>query len=97
MIIIDSNFHEIGEADIDIDCEYGTSEDATNDFQLMNATIQDAKTAGGFYIAGTEIGGLLSIQRKKAKKTRRCFEAIPGAAFYRRTLFCQTSAKTTKS
>lgn len=68
MIIIDSNFHEIGEADIDIDCEYGTSEDATNDFQLMNATIQDAKTAGGFYIPDTEIGGLFEYSKEKSEE-----------------------------
>ena len=68
MIIIDSNFHEIGEADIDIDCEFGTSEDATNDFQLMNATIQDAKTAGGFYIPGTEIGGRFEYSKEKSEE-----------------------------
>lgn len=68
MIIIDSNFHEIGEADIDIDCEFGTSEDATNDFQLMNATIQDAKTADGFYIPGTEIGGRFEYSKDKSEE-----------------------------
>lgn len=68
MIIIDSNLHEIGETDIDIDCEIGTSEDATNDFQLMNATIQDATTAGGFYIPNTEIGGLFEYSKEKSEE-----------------------------
>lgn len=69
MIIIDANFHEIGEADIDLDCEFGSSEDATNDFQLSNATIQDAKTAGGFYIPNTEIGGLFEYSKEKSDES----------------------------
>ena len=68
MIIIDENLHELGEADIDLDCEFGSSEDATNDFQLMNATIQDLTTAGGFYIPNTEIGGLFEYSKEKSEE-----------------------------
>lgn len=66
MIIIDKDLHEIGEADIDLDCEIGTSVDATNDFQLMNATIQEAENAAGFYIPNTEIGGLFEYSKDKS-------------------------------
>lgn len=57
MIVLDANLHELGEIETDIDIEYGTSEDSTNDFEVTDAQMRNIE-AGGFYIPGTEIGGL---------------------------------------
>ena len=57
MIVLDSYLHELGEIETDIDIEYGTSEDSTNDFEVTDAQMENV-AAGGFYIPGTEIGGL---------------------------------------
>ena len=57
MIVLDADLHEIGEIETDIDIEYGTSEDSTNDFEVTDAQMKNV-SAGGFYIPGTEIGGL---------------------------------------
>lgn len=57
MIVLDANLHEIGEIETDIDIEYGTSEDSTNDFEVTDAQMGNV-AAGGFYVPGTEIGGL---------------------------------------
>lgn len=57
IILLDSNFKEIGQVDIDIDIEVGTSTDSSNDFELDTATIQ-AFNPYGWYIGGTEFGGV---------------------------------------
>ena len=57
MIVFDANLHEIGEIETDIDIEYGTSEDSTNDFEVTDAQMRNV-AVGGFYVPGTEIGGL---------------------------------------
>lgn len=57
MIVLDANLHEIGEIETDIDIEYGTSEDSTNDFEVTDAQMRNV-AVGGFYVPGTEIGGL---------------------------------------
>ena len=57
MIVLDSYLHELGEIETDIDIEYGTSEDSTNDFEVTDAQMENV-AVGGFYIPGTEIGGL---------------------------------------
>ena len=36
MILLDENLHELGDIECDIDVEVGTSEDSTNDFELMS-------------------------------------------------------------
>ena len=37
MIIFDNNYQELGQADIDVDVEVGTTNDSTNDFELNSA------------------------------------------------------------
>ena len=64
MIIIDSELHELGEIETDVDVEIGSA-DSTNDFELTNATMQDI-SPGGFYIPGTEIGGLIDYTKDRA-------------------------------
>ena len=65
MILIDSALHELGEAEVDIDIEYGSSEDSTNDFELTDVTIKSLNP-GGFYFPGTEIGGLFEYVKDRA-------------------------------
>ena len=64
MILLDDELNELGEVNIDIDFEIGTSTDATNDFQLTNATIQSAN-AKALYIPGTEYGGIFEYTQEK--------------------------------
>lgn len=52
MILFDENFREIGPTKINLDMEIG--ENATNDF----STDQKTNIGHGFYVPGTEIGGL---------------------------------------
>ena len=61
MILLDALLHELGEVEIDIDVEVGSSE-STNDFEMNTATIQEAN-AKGFYIPNTEIGGLFEYSK----------------------------------
>ena len=64
MILLDSNFHEMGAAEADIDIEVGTSEASTNDFEFnKNGLI--CMTPGGFYIPGTEIGGMIEYLKDR--------------------------------
>lgn len=65
MILIDSALHELGEAEVDIDIEYGSSEDSTNDFELTDVTIKSLNP-GGFYFPETEIGGLFEYVKDRA-------------------------------
>lgn len=58
MIIIDKQLRELGNVEFDIDCEIGTSEAATNDFEFARNALIDLEP-GGFYIPGTEIGGVI--------------------------------------
>lgn len=61
MILINSSLHDIGLINVDIDIEVGTSE-ATNDFEITCPPISGTY---GFYIPGTEYGGI--FERKKTK------------------------------
>jgi hypothetical protein len=54
LIIFDNNYQELGQADIDVDIEVGTTDDSTNDFELNSAT-----PFYGWYIPGTELGGII--------------------------------------
>ena len=67
MIILDSNMNELAEVETDIDIEIGRTESATNDFEMNNATLQDLDI-GGFYIPGTEFGGLIEYSKDKASQ-----------------------------
>ena len=62
MILLDANLHEVGDIECDIDVEVGTSEDSTNDFELESNVLFSRDTAG-FYIPGTEIGGLIEYTK----------------------------------
>lgn len=61
MIFITSDLHELGEADIDVDAEFGTSE-APNDFEFATS-LNNLDEPGGFYISGTEIGGFIDYTK----------------------------------
>ena len=71
VILLDSNMHEISSINIDLDCEVGTG-NATNDFELSNATIQqlDAK---GFYLPDSEIGGLFEYSKMTTESNIKIF------------------------
>lgn len=56
IILLNEDLKEIGNIDIDIDVEIGTSE-AANDFEIQTAEIQQY-SPHAFYIPGTEIGGI---------------------------------------
>ena len=66
MILLDSQCHELGEIESDLDVEIGTTEDSTNDFQFTNNRLFSKNTAG-FYIPGTEIGGLIEYSNISLK------------------------------
>lgn len=57
IILLDENMKELGQVDIDVDIEVGTSTDSSNDFELNTATIQSFNPYG-WYIQGTEFGGI---------------------------------------
>lgn len=65
MIILDENRHEIGEIEINVDAEFGSSEEATNDFEFTFSFCCGI-VPHGFYIPGTEIGGLIDFARIKS-------------------------------
>lgn len=64
MILIDSALHELGDIEFDVDLEIGSAEKSTNDFEL-NSNILFAKDTAGFYIPGTEIGGLIEYSKDR--------------------------------
>lgn len=64
MILLDANLHEVGDIECDIDVEIGTSEDSTNDFELVS-NVLFAKDTAGFYVPGTEIGGLIQYTKDR--------------------------------
>lgn len=64
MILIDSALHELGDIEFDVDLEIGSTEKSTNDFEL-NSNILFAKDTAGFYIPGTEIGGLIEYSKDR--------------------------------
>lgn len=74
MILLTSDLHEIGEIELDVDAEVGTSEAATNDFEMTTATIQSLNPAG-FYIPNTEIGGLFEKSNEKSSEN---FKTVKG-------------------
>lgn len=63
MILLNSTLHELGEIDFDVDLEIGTTEDATNDFELNSNVLFSSQTAG-FYLPGTEIGGVIEHSKE---------------------------------
>ena len=64
MILLDKNLHELGEIETDVDVEVGTTEDSTNDFQFFSNRLFSKDTAG-FYIPGTEIGGMIEYSKER--------------------------------
>lgn len=75
MIVLDSYLHELGEIETDIDIEYGTSEDSTNDFEVTDAQMENV-AAGGFYIPGTEIGGLFDYVKINSDSDFRVYKGF---------------------
>lgn len=67
MILIDKDLKELSEIELDIDAEFGTSKDSTNDFEMTDALIQNIGAAG-FYIPGTEIGGFFEYDKTKSSE-----------------------------
>lgn len=64
MILLDEQLHELGEVESDLDVEVGTSEDSTNDFEFFSNRLFSKDTAG-FYVPGTEIGGMIEYTKEK--------------------------------
>lgn len=59
MIILDSNRRELGALEINIDVDIGYTEFSTNDFEFSRDSMM-GQNVGGFYVPGTEIGGLIA-------------------------------------
>ena len=74
MILINSTLHELGEIDCDVDLEVGSTDESTNDFE-MNSNVLFSKDTAGFYVPGTEIGGLIEYDKEK---TDQDFAALRG-------------------
>ena len=66
MIFLDSMLHELGEIDLDVDAEFGTSE-SPNDFEFATS-LRGLEEPGAFYIPGTEIGGLIDYNKSISEK-----------------------------
>lgn len=64
MIFLDSEFHELAEVEVDIDIEVGTTEGASNDFELTDVPMDDFDIAG-IYMPGSEIGGLIEYVKDR--------------------------------
>ena len=64
MILLDENLHEVGEIECDLDVEIGTTDDSTNDFEMFSNVLFGKNTAG-FYVPGTEIGGLIEYSKER--------------------------------
>lgn len=64
MILINSTLHELGEIDCDVDLEVGSTDESTNDFE-MNSNVLFSRDTAGFYVPGTEIGGLVEYDKEK--------------------------------
>lgn len=60
IILFNTNFAEIGTVDVNIDAECGT--DSSDDFEMKTSEIQQYNPYG-FYIPGTEIGGIFEYQK----------------------------------
>lgn len=66
IILFKRNFEEIGAVEIDIDAECGT--ESSNDFQIQTDKIQEYNPYG-FYIPGTEIGGIFEYDKSQTSTT----------------------------
>lgn len=73
VILLNGELHELSTYDIDVDCEVGLTDSATNDFELSNATIQGAN-AKGFYVPNTEIGGLFEYSKSTTESDVQVFK-----------------------
>lgn len=72
MILLDANLHELGSAEADVDIEIGTSEDSTNDFEF-NRNSLICYNPGGFYIPGTEMGGIIEYLKDRTDEDATVF------------------------
>ena len=66
LILFDKDFHEIGPAILEVDVEVGDSS-TPNDFELTTAL----SDFSGFYIPGTEIGGIVEYQSSVSNNASR--------------------------
>ena len=76
MILFDADFHEIGPATLEIDVEVGDSS-ASNDFEL-STVLSDFS---GFYIPGTEVGGIVEYRASVSNKAYTERLDLAGASF----------------
>lgn len=65
MILLDSEMHEITEVSGDLDIEFGTSTDSTNDFVMSNGAFTGLQPYG-FYEPGTEVGGIFEYSKNQS-------------------------------
>lgn len=77
IILFDSDYREIGQVNIDIDIEVGTSTASKNDFEILTATIQKLNPYG-WYIENTELGGIFEYNHSE---TEFDYSALKGWSF----------------
>lgn len=66
MILLTSDLHEIGNANLNVDFDVGYDEQVPNDFEVIATNLD----AGGLYIPGTEWGGLIEKVRASSTSER---------------------------
>lgn len=64
MIFLNDALHELGEVELDVDAEFGSSE-APNDFEFATS-LNGLELPGAFYLPGTEIGGIIDYNKTKS-------------------------------
>lgn len=70
LILFDSNYREIGQVEIDLDIEFGSSTVSANNFVMNTATIESLNPYG-FYIPDTEIGGVFEYFNSSTERDYR--------------------------
>lgn len=90
VILLDENMHEISSVNIDLDCEVGTGDNVSNDFELSNATIQTLN-AKGFYLPESEIGGLFEYSKMTTESNIKIFRGYSWRGLLQKSLILPPS------
>lgn len=75
MIYLDANLHELGEVNIDMDVEFGSSTDSSNDFEFITSPEGDTLPEA-FYIPGTEIGGYIDYTKTSSSSDKITYKGF---------------------